>query len=115
MLRTVLAAVVLASALLGVSCGGGNLYSCDVTAGSTHVCLEYSWTGGYDSAVLSTACSVQGGTAGTTCSRNGAVGGCRVVTTAGGSALTTITWQYSGTASTNQAGCEATGGTFVSP
>ena len=115
-------ALTLAATLLTVSaCGGsndilgGSTFSCDISKDS-HICIDYSWSGGaFTSAVESAACTSQGGTAGTACSHSGAVGACKLTTESGGTTLNTTSWYYAGKAADLMTACTAQKGTWVAP
>jgi hypothetical protein len=97
--------------VLGVACGGlaGGTVSCTTGTGSSRGCAEYNFSTGTDQ--WSAACTQSGGTAGTACTRAGAVGGCRTVA----GAFTSTVWFYTGTAADVQTFCTQSGQTFVSP
>lgn len=111
MLAVLAAAVV----LLGVACGGvgGGTVSCTEGTGTSMACVEYNWSGGLYSDIWSSACTQNGGTAGTACSHVGAVGGCKVTVTVSSSSLSTTAWYYSGTASTLQTACTNQSGSGI--
>jgi hypothetical protein len=118
-----------ASALMLVlglmACGGGGdgagsnssgIYSCDVTSGASHSCVEYDWTGGdYPTSAWNGACTQASGSTGDGCTRSGAVGGCKLTTTAGAITVHTTSWFYMGDAASFMSACTQSGGTFVTP
>ena len=121
-MKTLALSIALAACV--ISCGGtdgggginSGVFSCDFTTNGTHGFGEYTWSGGaYSSAAWASACTQQKGTAGTGCTRTGAVGGCKVTTTNAGITITTTTWFYSGTAADVKTACGFQNGTFVSP
>lgn len=112
--------------LFTMGCGGSNSasYSCDITKSGTHTCSDYSVsvTSGDISALTGagqTACTSQGGTSVASCSHTGAVGGCKITSSAssGGNTVTNVatSWYYSGTAANVMTLCTAANGTFVTP
>lgn len=111
-MKSTLKMAVLAAAmgLLGMACGGpggAGTVSCTTGTGSSLGCVEYNWSGlGYTD-IWSAACTQGGGTAGTGCTHAGAVGGCKLTVTTGGTSLSTTAWYYSGSASSLQSACTA--------
>jgi hypothetical protein len=97
--------------------GGGNAsgaFSCEITSGPARGCNEYTWTGGaYETATWSQACTQSGGSAGNSCPRSGAVGGCEHTSRSGAITIITTNWFYMGQAAAYQSACELSGGTFV--
>lgn len=98
--------------------GGNNdvvRYGCDVpgSGSGAHRCTEYALTG----ANLSTEsyeseCDAADGTSVTSCPLANAVGTCTVVTSIGGSSVQTVSWFYSGTASSLASACAAVSGAW---
>lgn len=110
------------SVATGGGSGGGSsgptsgTYACDQTVAGTHSCFDYTWNGGaYSTAAWTSACTNASGRPVTSCSRSGAVAGCRVTTTSAGVSLSTTTWYYSGAASTVSMACSFSGGSVVYP
>jgi hypothetical protein len=107
----------------GFAAGGGSAtgalsgtYACDLQVAGTHSCNEYAWSGGvYTTSAWAQGCTGSGGSATSACSRSGAVLGCKVTRTSGAVSVSSTTWYYSGTRSTYETACAASGGTTVSP
>ena len=106
-------ALVSLGVLLGAGCGGTSTFSCDRTSGTSgHICIDYDAVSG-DVSESQAQCTASQGTVGTTCSRSGIVGGCRVTAPAGETGTVT-TWYYSGTAASVMTSCGSFS-TYVGP
>lgn len=115
-------AVFMAFALCGLAitgCGNDDSgsFSCDVVdSGGTHTCTESEWTGITEtSATLTSSCQSGGGTAVSSCTHTGALGGCKIVVKMGGGSSTNTAWYYTGTAATLMQSCSDVSGTWVNP
>ena len=91
-------------------------FSCDITSGGTHKCIDNTWSGDvYSTDTWASQCMSNMGTPGMGCSHTGAVGGCQSVTTTSTDTLTETEWFYSGDAGGISAACAMAGGMFVAP
>jgi hypothetical protein len=107
---------------LVAACGGSTtsntVASCDVTNNGVRNCTESTYSsdpGGVVSAGLAQGCTQQHGTAGTGCSRAGAVAGCNRTVSNGAATVSATVWSYAGTAAALNMACTQAGGTPVSP
>lgn len=99
----------------GATPGGAGTFSCNIAA-PEHECIEYTWsTGAPPTTAWSTACTQNGGTAGTSCVRTGSVGGCRTTIASGGVSVVSTIWLFVGTVADAQATCAALTYTYVAP
>jgi hypothetical protein len=88
---------------------GGSGFSCDFMVAGVHECAEYDGLTSEQNTAEKSACTAEGGTAGSSCTSTGRVGTCAQ----SASGLTYKTSYYSGTAATDEAGCKAAGGTWT--
>ena len=112
--------------IAGIGCGdddtgsGSHQFACDVNSGtSSHVCLEFTWTGP-ENAIdpYNQQCEASGASTVSACPGAGKVGGCRYTATSGSATVTWTNWFYFGVASELMSGCVGGGGltaTWVNP